>query len=71
VLLHLGHMFGIAAHAQQTAMHHGMQSFDPAVQHLGKSGVFGNILDLQTRITQQLGCSTGGKDFDPISCQHL
>ena len=53
--LHRGHMFGIVAHCQQSAVNDGVQRLDPAIHHFGKAGQFGNVAYRQTRFAQGLG----------------
>ena len=54
-------MFGIVADREQPAMHLGMQGLDPAVHHLGKSGEFRDVPDLQARVRDRL-CGAAGRD---------
>lgn len=65
VLLHLGHVRGVVAHAEQAAVHLGVQGLHPAIEHLGKTGVFRNILDRNTFLPQQVGRAARRKDLDP------
>ena len=38
-------VLGVAADGEQAAVHLGMQGLEPAVHHLGKAGVLGDVLD--------------------------
>lgn len=49
------------ATAENAAVYLGMQGLDPAVHHLGESGVVGHLGHRQARIGQQLGGTTGGE----------
>src|SRR6202451_56332 len=53
----------VRAAVQNSSMHIGMQSFDPAVEHLGKSSEFGNISYGDVGIAQQLGRSRRRNQF--------
>ena len=57
-------MGGIVAHAEQAAVDLGMKGLDPAVEHLGKAGKLGDILDGEPLFAQQLGGAAGGENFD-------
>ncbi len=63
VLLHGRHVLGVVPQAEQAAMDLGMEGLDPAVQHLGKAGEIGNILDGDPFFPQQLGRPPGGEDL--------
>lgn len=51
----------LLATAENAAVDLGMQGLDPAVHHLGESGVVGDLGHRQTRLGQQLGGTTGGE----------
>ncbi len=55
VLFHGRGMFGVAADAEDAAMHLGMQGLDATVEHFREAGVVGNVGDIEAGIAQQLG----------------
>jgi hypothetical protein len=65
VLLHGRRVLGVAADAEDAAMHLGMQGLDPAVEHFGEAGVVGDVGDVQSGIAQQFCGAAGGKQLDP------
>ena len=67
VRLHGARMIGVAANAQEPAMHLGVKRFDAAVHHLGEAGDRGDIGGLDSGLGQHLCCSARGNDFDPES----
>ena len=64
-------MFGIVANREQPAMHFWMQRFDAAVHHFGKTCKLANVLHLKPCITQRLGGTTGGDQFDMARGQSM
>src|SRR5947209_15806108 len=60
-------MFGIAAFVKQTSVHARMQSLDPALKHLRKSGEAGNVADRNFFLSQQFGRTAGRNDVDTLS----
>src|SRR6266436_3932385 len=60
-------MFGIAAFVKQTSVHARMQSLDPALKHLRKSGEAGNIADRNFFLSQQFKSTPGRNDVDTLS----
>ena len=64
-------VFGIVANGKQSAMHFGMQRFDAAVHHFGKACKLANVLHLKPCITQRLGGTTGGDQFDMARGQSM
>ena len=59
-----GAVRGIGSAMEDPAVNFGVQRLDPAVQHLGEAGDFGNVFDRNAGIAQQLGRAAGGDEFD-------
>ncbi len=59
VLLRIGNVPRIIAAMQKTAMHHRMQSLQPAFEKLGRARVFGNIRDPEAGVTERLRSAPG------------
>ena len=68
---HLGHMLRVGAHAQQAPVHFGVQGLDPAVQHLGETGEFRDVLDGQAGLAQQFCGAAGGEDLHAVTRQRF
>jgi len=64
VLFHRRRVPGVAADAEDAAMHLRMQGLDAAVEHLGETGVVGHVGDGEAGIAQQLGRAAGGEQLD-------
>jgi hypothetical protein len=71
MFLQSSHVLGQVAASQQTAVHHGVQGLDAAVQHLGELGDFGHFGHGQAHACQQLGGATGGQQLHAKSVQGL
>ncbi|MNN37209.1 hypothetical protein D3C81_1511440 [compost metagenome] len=59
-----GHGLGVGrgvAHAQQAAVHHGVQGLDPAVHHFREAGQIGHVLDRQA-IARDRRLGAAGRD---------
>ena len=59
------HMLGQVAACQQATVHLGMQGFDPAIEHFGKTGVVGYFGDREPGLAQQFGGASGREQADP------
>ena len=67
-----GHGVGMGGHvaqAQQAAVDLRMQRLDAPVQHLGKSGVVGNLAHLDARVGEGARGTASGKDLDSLRFQ--
>jgi hypothetical protein len=65
VLVHRRFVRGRVAHAEEAAVHQGMQGLHPPVHHLGKAGDVGDVLNGQPgRGDGGLGAA-GGDQLDP------
>lgn len=64
VLPALSLVVSILALIEDTAVNQGVQGFDPAVEHLGKTGKLRHIRYLKAAGTQLLGRAACGKNFD-------
>ncbi len=64
-----GTMLRLAAHVENSAVHFGMQCLHAAVEHLGKAGEIGDVFHRDAGVAQQLGCASGGNQFD-AHCIH-
>jgi len=71
VLLGLLAVFAIAAHVEDAAVHFGVQSLDPAVEHLRKSGEVGDLAHRQPGVAQGTGGASGGNQFDAMAREAL
>ena len=67
--LGLSHVLGQITPEEQTAVDQRMQGFHATVEHLGKTGVLGNIFHGEPRLTQCGGSPAGGEQFDPVRGQ--
>ena len=65
------HVRGQIAAGQQAPMHHGVQSFDAAIEHLGKAGDIGHLAHGQALVAQQLRGATGGDQAHAQSVQSM
>ena len=63
MLLALFLMIRIVPLVEDAAMDQGMQGFDPAIEHLGKSGEIRDIRYFNPGITHLLRRAAGGKNF--------
>ena len=61
------HVGGHIAPRQQTAVHVGMQRFDAAIEHFGKTRAFGDLGHGQAGLGQQ-ACGTAGGDQAHTKC---
>ena len=62
----LGNSAAVRSHSapvQDAAVHLGMQGLHPPVEHLGKTGEFGNILHADPGVAQQLRGAAGRNQF--------
>jgi len=59
-------VFGIAANAEDAAMHGRMQGLDAAVEHFREAGVVGHLLDRQSGVAQGLGRAAGRQDLHAV-----
>ena len=64
VLGHGAAVCGIFAAVQDAAVHLGMQRLYAAVEHFRKAGEFGDVLDRDAGVAQQLGGATSGDEID-------
>src|SRR3546814_2258995 len=53
MVAHRRGVFGIVAHAEQPAMHLGVERLDAAVHHLGKAGEIGNVAHREPGVAQR------------------
>src|SRR5579872_3245311 len=60
VLFHGGHVLGVLAAMQNSAMDLGMKGFHAAVKHLGESGEFRDVFYRDPRVTEKLGGASSG-----------
>ncbi|OIQ72254.1 hypothetical protein GALL_461190 [mine drainage metagenome] len=67
--LHGQHMFRQVAPAEDAAMDPGMQGLDAPVQHFREAGVVADLDHRHVVVTEQLGGTSGGKDFDTETVQ--
>ena len=63
VLLELGHVAGVVATAQQTAVHTGVQSLDAASAYLREARDVADAGGLHAAVLKQLLCAARGDDF--------
>src|SRR3546814_13591070 len=54
MVAHRRGVFGIVAHAEQPAMHLGVERLDAAVHHLRKAGEIGNVAHREPGVAQRL-----------------
>jgi len=64
-------VIGIAADGKQPAVHLGMQRLHPAVHHLRKAGVLGDVLHLQPGSAQRGRRTTSREDLDSEARKRL
>ena len=57
---------GIFAHAEDAAMHLGMQRLHPAIQHFRKLRVFRYVLHGDTGVAERAGGAAGGENFHTV-----
>ena len=69
VLGHGGLVGWVVTNVQDPAVHLGMQRFDAAIEHLGKAGEIGDVLDGESGIAQ-CACRAARRDeFHAVICQ--
>jgi len=71
VRLHRRGVFLVGADRQQPAVHFRMQRLDPAVHHLGRTGEFRHVDDLETGVFERLGGAAGGDQLDAVAGQRF
>ena len=64
VLFHFGDVLGIVAQSENAAVDFRMQSFHPAIHHLGKAGELGNIFHRDFIVAQKRRRAAGGDELD-------
>ena len=62
-------VFRVAAFVEKPAMHAGMQSFHPAIEHFRKCGETRNLAHWNFFLPQQVRCSAGGNDVYALAFQ--
>ena len=67
VLGHGGDVLRIFAAMQNPAVDLGMQSLDAAIEHFGKTGELGDVLDRHFGVAQEFCCAAGRDEFDAES----
>ena len=62
----LPHVFRQIAAEEQSAVDEGVQRLDATVEHLGKSGVLGDVFHGQSRFPQSSRSAAGGQQLDAV-----
>ena len=68
---HGRHVFWIVAHAEQSAVHFGVQRLDAPVHHLGKAGDVADVHHRQTGLGQGFGGTARGHQLEASRGQRL
>ena len=48
-----------------------MEGFDATLQHFRKAGIVGDINDVNTSVSEVLGCAAGGEDLYAVLCEDV